>query len=175
MLKIFNREVFSLPIYHMDLRRKFNVIKMFERHSGRLLNVLCTFIIYCLCQRGIFFIIPVPGCFCTNPTTKYMFKVTRKCCTEFVLIVFKVNNGKTKTKKFFPASIYLFNVNNRNSRKRYEICSKLTTKKSQWRRCRSGVFIINFEHISHLFLEFLLLTLNKYMLAELFLWHFLEN
>ena len=27
---------------------------------------------------------------------------------------------------------------------------------------RSGVFIINFEHVSHLFLVFLLLTLNKY-------------
>ena len=30
---------------------------------------------------------------------------------------------------------------------------------------RSGVFIVNFEHISHLFLVFLLLTLNKQMLA----------
>ena len=28
----------------------------------------------------------------------------------------------------------------------------------QW--CRSGVFIVNFEHISPLFLVFLLLTLN---------------
>ena len=26
--------------------------------------------------------------------------------------------------------------------------------------CRSGVFIVNFEHISHLVLVFLLLTLN---------------
>ena len=26
---------------------------------------------------------------------------------------------------------------------------------------RSGVFIVNFEHTSHLFLVFLLLTLNK--------------
>ena len=35
----------------------------------------------------------------------------------------------------------------------------------QWRRWRqlrrSGVFIVNCEHISHLFLVFLLLTLNK--------------
>ena len=30
---------------------------------------------------------------------------------------------------------------------------------SQWRRY--GVFIVNFEHISHLFLAFLLLNLNK--------------
>ena len=28
----------------------------------------------------------------------------------------------------FPANIYLFNVNNRSTRKRYEICSKLNKK-----------------------------------------------
>ena len=33
----------------------------------------------------------------------------------------------------------------------------------------SGVFIVNFKHISHLFLMFLLLTLDKYMLAGLLL------
>ena len=44
-------------------------------------------------------------------------------------------------------------------------CSKLTigtleqgVKYVQWRR--SGIFIVNFEHISHLVLLFLLLTLN---------------
>ena len=57
-----------------------------------------------------------------------------------------------------PANIYLFKVNNRNIRKRYEKCSKLTIKtpkQRQWRR--SGAFTVNFEHISHLFLMFLLL------------------
>ena len=43
-----------------------------------------------------------------------------------------------------PASIYLLKVNNRNTRTRR----------------RSGVFIDNFEHISHLVLVFLLLKLN---------------
>ena len=38
-----------------------------------------------------------------------------------------------------PAGIYLLQVNN---------------------RCRSGVFIVNFEHISHFAQVFLLLTLN---------------
>ena len=32
-------------------------------------------------------------------------------------------------------------------------------------RRRSGVFIVNFEHISHLVLVFLLLTLNMYLPA----------
>ena len=47
------------------------------------------------------------------------------------------------------ANIYLFKVNNRNSRKRCEVCSKLTIKtpeRRQWRH--SGVFIVNFEHTS---------------------------
>ena len=50
-------------------------------------------------------------------------------------------------------------VNNRNTRKRCELCSKLTIKTAeqcQWRY--SGVF--NFKHISHLFLLLPLLTLK---------------
>ena len=46
----------------------------------------------------------------------------------------------------------MFKVDNKNTRKR-----------------RSGVFIVNFEQISHLFLVFLLLPMNKYMLVELVL------
>ena len=53
--------------------------------------------------------------------------------------------------------MYLFKVNNRNTRKKCEICSKL---KVQFK------VIVNFEHTSHLFLVFLLLTLNKKMLAK---------
>ena len=48
-------------------------------------------------------------------------------------------------------AFYLLKVNNRNPRKRCEICSKLTAKtpkRCQWRR--SGFFIVNFEHIPHL-------------------------
>ena len=60
----------------------------------------------------------------------------------------------------------MFNVNNRNTKTRCEICSKLTIKlpdRRQW-RC-SGIFIVNFEHISHLVIVFLLLTLSKKMPA----------
>ena len=60
-----------------------------------------------------------------------------------------------------PAGIYLLKFNNRNTRARCEICSKLTIKtpeRRDWRR--SGVSIVDFEHISHLALVFLLLTSN---------------
>ena len=44
--------------------------------------------------------------------------------------------------------------------------SKLTIKTPERRNGRHfDVFIFNFEHISYLFLVFLLLTLNKYMLS----------
>ena len=60
-----------------------------------------------------------------------------------------------------PSYIYLFKVNNRNTRKSCEICSKLTIKTPERRQWSSGVFIVDFAHISHLLLVFLLLTVNK--------------
>ena len=62
----------------------------------------------------------------------------------------------------YPADNYMFKLNNKNTRTRCEICSKLTTKtpeRRNWRR--PGVFVVNFEHISHLVLVFLLLTLSR--------------
>ena len=53
----------------------------------------------------------------------------------------------------------MFKVYNKNTRTRCEICSELTIKtpeRRQWRH--SGVFIVNFEHISYLVLMFLLLS-----------------
>ena len=66
-----------------------------------------------------------------------------------------------------PDIIYLLKVNDKNTTTRCEISSKLTIKRPerlQWRR--SDVFIVNFEHISHLVLVFLLLTLNMQLRAE---------
>ena len=55
----------------------------------------------------------------------------------------------------FPAGNYMFKVNNRNTRPRCEICSKLTIKTpKRYHLGRSGVFIVNFEQISHLVLVF---------------------
>ena len=55
----------------------------------------------------------------------------------------------------------LLKVNNRNTRTRCEICSKLTIKMPERFHCRrSDIFIVNFEHITHLVLVFLLLPLN---------------
>ena len=60
------------------------------------------------------------------------------------------------------ANMCLFKINNRNIRKWFEVCSKLTINiPEQHEGRRSSVFVVNFEHISHLFLVFLLLTLKK--------------
>ena len=71
-------------------------------------------------------------------------------------------NEAYQIRENIPSRHYLLKVNNRNTRTRCEICSKLTINAPERRHWRgSGVFIVNFEHISHLVLVFLLLTLNK--------------
>ena len=57
-------------------------------------------------------------------------------------------NIQYKKRDTTPAGIYLLKVNNRSTRIRCEICSKLiikTPERRHWRR--SGVFIVNFEHV----------------------------
>ena len=50
-----------------------------------------------------------------------------------------------------PANKFTLTVNNKNTRTRFEIRSKLLIKTSGWHHWyRSVVFIVNFEHISHL-------------------------
>ena len=81
-----------------------------------------------------------------TPVLESLFKLTFK--DYFVLIEEVLNPGNKGNK--------------RNTRKRCEACSKLTIKtpeRHQWRR--SGVFIVKLEHISHLALGFLLLTLSR--------------
>ena len=61
-----------------------------------------------------------------------------------------------------PAGFYLFKVNNRNTRTRCELSSKLkmkTQERNEWRH--SGVVNVNFEHISRLELLFLSVTLSR--------------
>ena len=61
-----------------------------------------------------------------------------------------------------PAWNYMFKVNNSDTRTRREIYSKSTTKtleRHYWRR--HGVFIVSFEHILHLVVVFLWLTLSR--------------
>ena len=76
-----------------------------------------------------------------------------------------------KTKKAITAiaeNKYMLKVNDRNIEKMCKICSKLTLKTTERRQwlC-SRFFIVNFEHISHLFLVFLFLTSNKFTFAEI--------
>ena len=86
-------------------------------------------------------------------TFKHLFAVFRVIQLRWLPRVF---NRSASDHKLFPANIYLLKVSIIDTRKRWEIWSKLTIKTPD-----HGVFIVNFEHISYLFLVFLLLTLNK--------------
>ena len=86
----------------------------------------------------------------------------QKKWTYHILLKFEIlYKYLTLSQISLPTSIYLLKVNNRNTWARCEICLKLTIKtpeRHHW-RC-SGVFLVNFEHISHLVLVVLLLTLH---------------
>ena len=71
-------------------------------------------------------------------------RVLVRMSTEILQVIIQIN--------YIPASIYLPKVNNRNTRTRCEICSQRRQQR------HSIVFIVNFEHISHLVLVLLLLT-----------------
>ena len=103
-------------------------------------------------------------------TSIYKFLTLSILCRNIYCVTkTKINNLETFQSVFIakigsshPVNIYLFKVDNRNTKKRCEICSKVTIKTpEQCQGRRSCVFIVNFEHILHLFLVFLLSTLNK--------------
>ena len=72
--------------------------------------------------------------------------------------LYTLRNNICTIKNNSPTNNHLMIVNNSYTRKRCEICSTLTIKTPE---CCSTIFIVNFEHISHFFLLFLLFTLNK--------------
>ena len=47
--------------------------------------------------------------------------------------------------RIYPAGIYLLKVNNRNTRTRFEICSKLTIKTPERRHWVGNPFLVNFS------------------------------
>ena len=55
-----------------------------------------------------------------------LFYVLQFCRTEAIDVIRKEKELQNWVVKFDPASIYLFQVKNRNTKKRCEICSKLT-------------------------------------------------
>ena len=78
------------------------------------------------------------------------------------MAIFKIYKNPRITLVIIPVGKYMFKVNNRNTRTRSEICSKLTMKTTERRHWRSSVvFNVNFEHISHIVPVFLLLTLSR--------------
>ena len=93
--------------------------------------------------------------------------------SENIISKFFVDNSVTlfKSDKIFllifmhliPAGIYLFKVNNGNTRRMCEICSKLTIKTPErlWHWRRSVAFIVNFERIAQIVIVFPLLTFNN--------------
>ena len=84
--------------------------------------------------------------------------------------VFSWKFSRNFQKRFFAENLWAsaselltsrLKINDRNTKTRCAVCSKLTIKTPEWRPWHnSGVFIVNFERIADLVLVLLLLTLN---------------
>ena len=98
--------------------------------------------------------------------TVLLLKIKGECFTLFAFLQQITSwtcllESEWKVMFYCSAGIYLLKINSRNTRTKCEIYSNVTTKTPVQRYwCCSGVFIVKFEHISHLVLVFLLLTLN---------------
>ena len=80
------------------------------------------------------------------------------CAGELVLMLWSKINSDLQF--IYVARIYLLKITNGNTRWMCEICWKLTIKTSErchW--CHSGILTVNFKHISHLALVFLMFFL----------------
>ena len=72
-----------------------------------------------------------------------------------------------KVNEVFQENKCLHKVSKRNILKRCEIFLKAARKTPKWRQWhRFDVFIVNFEHIPHLFIVFFQLNLNRSIFAE---------
>ena len=100
----------------------------------------CKFIAYF--QNHFFLRVPLDDCFWIESASLI------ECLRGRGIRLFLLGNWNSS-----QSNIYLFKFNNRNTRKRCEICSKLTIKTLERR--------LEFLLLTYLFLEFLLLTLNK--------------
>ena len=81
---------------------------------------------------------------------------------SFRILVTRLRGLNKAISRSGPAGNYMFKVNIRKTRTTCEICSnltKMTPDRRQWRG--SAVSVINFEHILHLVLVFLLLGLSR--------------
>ena len=85
---------------------------------------------------------------------------TLRCCLRCLKSIhfehFFFAFGKHIWLNYFPVNIYLFTVTNRNTRKRCEICSKITTNTWEQRHChRSVVFIFHIGYFEQCQLGYL--------------------
>ena len=70
----------------------------------------------------------------TNCSINHLLKWIKCFCKLFLLIQISLVLYETLLWEPYPTNIYLFQVNNGNTRKRCEICSKLTIKTTEQRQ-----------------------------------------
>ena len=141
---------YKLPSWHCDKSRGFNMLSFISKASTSSLTHL-----FAMREKRnikIVLVTGVPRKFTVFPRQFLApLKLNIRLCFAEKSVRYRKSIHQFFFTKLCPVSIYLFKVNNRSARTRYEICLKLTIRYQNyvnWRRF--GVFAVNFEHISHL-------------------------
>ena len=88
-----------------------------------------------------------------SPSTAFIIREWRRFIQISRLLRLK-KHSIWQSRTSLPVNIYLFKVNNRNIRKRCEICSKLTIKTTERRHWHNVIDIVCFElNVSDIFLS----------------------
>ena len=95
-----------------------------------------------------------------NTKKKKQKKTTSKFSHFYKCYIKDTNKLLMSSLTSFQGNWCMHKVNIRSTGKSYKICSELTLKAPEWLHwLHYGGFVVNFEHISHFFLVFQLLTL----------------
>ena len=153
----------------LNLFRANSVSRLWTPFSGGCFWKLCSVKLHKFFKKasvGSLFFVKLQTLMPSVSSPSKCFPVTKLIWICLLIVSFEskflfLNRSDLRTDQY-PAANYIFKVNDRNIRTMCEICLKLTIKIAERRHCRrSGIFTVNFEHISHLVLVFLLLTLSR--------------
>ena len=139
----------------------FRMVKLFKIRIDKVLRFVQIRCLH-LINTSLISAIKVDQKLCALPRITTIYQCQKKTFSDAILSGFKIWIlsfwvGVLQRSRHLPAQI-----NNRNTRTRCEICSKLTIKTpDRSQQHRSGVFIVNFEQISFLALLFILFWAGK--------------
>ena len=111
----------SIHIQRYRVTRKKRDKRVQKKHKGFIYDTIFRGTL----KQIVYILITFQSFFNVRPNLSYIF-ITIQVFQEHLLVV--ISEAHLEPSRTFPIGIYMFKVNNRNTRIRCEICSKLTIK-----------------------------------------------